>query len=293
MKKKYIIALIISIIVISSIISLFNYVTYTLEINKNEKILFKYFNLESTYGMTEESINDIEIYKNNSPQEYNITKLVDYYIEQLKSVTDNKEKQLIQDSFSVNDNRYCRQYGKNFTKYIGDCNLDIKLVVEDLKSILHYKNDNWFIPITANDKIELPYSYYLEYNVKGSFEKLDKVKRIQSVHLIDKFIINNSEKSKIKTYNINIGYIDNNNIKQDVVGTATYNSDNKLWAANLYNFYYKLKPAEIRLCHHAYDKEREEEEKRINEEMEEILRRQIEHEESLSIEERYFNPVFG
>ena len=292
MKKKYIIIQIITIIGILSIVSLFKILSYRLEIRKNEKILLNYYNLESTYGMTENSVNEIETCKNNSPQEYNITKLVDYYLEQLKSANDNKEIELIKESFYVNNNYY-RQYGKNFTKYISDYKVDIDLLVEELKTILYYKGDNWFIPINASDRIELPYGYYLEYSVKGMFEKLNKVKRIQNVHLIDMFIISNkSENSKSKTYNISIDYIDNNDTKQNVIGMATYNYDNKLWNTSLYNLYYKLKKAEIRLCHHAYDKEREEVKKRIEKEMEEMQRQKLEYEENLSIEERYFNPVF-
>ena len=73
MKKKYIIIQIITIIGILSIVSLFKILSYRLEIRKNEKILLNYYNLESTYGMTENSVNEIETCKNNSPQEYNIT----------------------------------------------------------------------------------------------------------------------------------------------------------------------------------------------------------------------------
>ena len=293
MKKKYILLPLIIIIGLFVTISLFSSLLYRFKVSRIENMLQKYFNLEIVDGLSDDCREEIEFYKMETPIEYNITKVVDYYLQQLKQANnDNRDEKVTKKQLYVNDNDYYIQYSKNYSGYVYDNNINLNSVKKELKEILIYKDSNWYIDVNSKEIVELPYGYYLSYS-KLKYEKLDNVKKVINVKIIEKIDFDNNKYNK-KGYKIKIKYLDKYNNIQVFNKSANYYFNTKLWGATLQRLYYNFTAkAEIRLCNHQYDREREEEEKRINEEMEEILRQQIEHEESLSIEERYFNPVFG
>lgn len=295
MKKKYIIIQIIIIIGILSIVSLFKILSYRLTVFKIEKELLSYYNLNQVDSIKDNRI-ELEFYLKEPPSEYNITRLVNYYLSQLYDVKNNKR--IDKDMYSYkhlwvqDDKYYYEQFADNYAWYIHNENIDIDYAIRELEKIFIHKNDEWFISVDANEKNDLPYGYYYIY-VKRKFEKLDNVKRVTNVKIIDKIDFDN-QKFKHNPIDIEVTYIDKNNVEQKQKRFVTYDKDTKLWIVGLNHFYFvDDSEAKIRLCHHAYDKEREEEEKRIEKEMEEMQRQKLEYEENLSIEERYFNPVFG
>ena len=294
-KKKYIIIPIITIIGILSIISLFKILSYRLTILRVEKELLSYYNLNQVDSIKDNSI-ELEFCLKEPPSEYNITKLVNYYLSQLYDVK-NKIK-IDKDTYSYkhlwvqDDKYYYEQFADNYAWYIQDENIDIDYAISELEKIFIHKNDEWFISVDTNEKCDLPYGYYFIYD-KRKFKKLDNVKKVTNVKLIDKLDFDN-QKFKETPFHIEVTYIDKKDVEQKQKRFVTYDQDTKLWSVGLNHFYFDDdSEAKIRLCHHAYDKEREEVEKRIEKEMEEMQRQKLEYEENLSIEERYFNPVFG
>ena len=295
MKRKIIIILLIMVFLFG-FINLSKYISYRVEVKKNEKILLDYFNLESAYGMSVNSMKQFEYYKQEPPTEYNITKLIDYYISQLNDIKKgNKRGKNIWENqrLYVTNSPYYKQDGFNYTGYVDENNIDIDFVINELEKRFIYKNGEWFVPLTANSIIELPYGYYVSYN-RGDFEKINKIKRFQNVKILDRFLLENDSNKAEKFYKIRTDYIDINNVKQSTEGgDVFYNYDLKLWDTNLYNLYFRYHLSNITLHHHTYDKEKEEEEKRMNDIQTEFQEMMQEYEANLSDEERYFNPAAG
>ena len=269
MKKKYIIIPIIVVIGILSVVSLFKTLSYKLTVLKIEKDLLSYYNLNKVDSIEDNSV-EFEFYLNEPPSEYNITKLVNYYLSQLCDVKNNKKidkETYYKENLWVQDKKYYyEQFAHNFSWYIQDENIDIDYATRELERVFIHKNNEWFITVDAVEKCDLPYGYYYVYN-KRQFEKLDNVKKVTNVKFIEKINFDNPEFKKMH-YDIEITYIDKNSIEQKQKRYAIYNKETKLWSAGLNKLYFNDdRKAVIRLCHHTYDYEKEEEESRINEEM--------------------------
>ena len=295
MKKKYIIILPIAIICIISIINLFKIVSYKLRVYRIENMLLSYFNLNYVNGLTVGCKELIEFYKTDPPTEYNVSPLVDFYISQLNELKNDKRgnKDIWENKrLYINDNDYYIQNAFNYTGYVNENNIDIDFVTNELEKIFIHRDTEWFLNVESNNEYELPYQYYLIYN-KRKYKKLDKVKRVIKVKFTEKIDFKDKQYKK-KSYNIDVFYLDKNNIKQIDKRYASYNFETDEWSAGLNELWYNNDgDARITLHHHTYDKEKEEEEKRMNDIQTEFQEMMQEYEANLSDEERYFNPAFG
>ena len=276
------------------IILLIPTIRYKIKIRKEENKLLKFYNLETIDGISKSV--EFDYIKREPPNAYNITELVDYYILQLKDILDNRigdkdiwnnERLMISD-----DMYYYVQLGYDYSWYVDNNNIDISYAKKDLEKKLLYTNNEWFIPINTDSTIELVEGYYITYD-KKLFEKLDNVKRVINIDFVDKVDFD-SEKYKEKAYDIMVTYIDINNKKQKQKRSISYNFIDKLWNVSFNGFYFNYGgQSVITLHHHTYDKEKEEEEKRMNDIQTEFQEMMQEYEANLSDEERYFNPAFG
>ena len=235
MNKKYIMMPVIVIIGMFLIISLFKIISYRLKVNKIEKKLLSYCNLEPVDGIKKGK--GIEYLTNDSPAEYDITKIVDYYLLQLKSIKEGKVSEKdTNNQLYINDNNYYTQYSKDYTGYVASDNIDVDFAKSELEKIFIHKDKNWFISVNANEKYDLPYEYYITYE-KRQFEKLDNVKKVLSVRFTEKIDFKLNE-TNTNSYNVEIIYLDKNNKKQKNERYATYHHDTKLWGVGLNQLYF-------------------------------------------------------
>ena len=265
------------------IISLFKIISYRLKVNKIEKKLLSYCNLEPVDGIKKGK--GIEYLTNDSPAEYDITKIVDYYLLQLKSIKEGKVSEKdTNNQLYINDNNYYTQYSKDYTGYVASDNIDVDFAKSELEKIFIHKDKNWFISVNANEKYDLPYEYYITYE-KRQFEKLDNVKKVLSVRFTEKIDFKLNE-TNTNSYNVEIIYLDKNNKKQKNERYATYHHDTKLWGVGLNQLYFiNGDKAKITLNNHIYDREREEKLRIENEEVAQAQRSLREYENKLEEEE--------